>query len=145
MPWRNSLSEKSPSGAPKRDQLVVTGVPAGARLTVFPSDLVSEAGWQPVAGRLSEHDGELVFTPRFPLVQGLQYALMVDGVPAGSIEVPAEARVASTRVVSISAGAFAGGRADRPTQPAPHLCDVLGPDERGLGEPRGTGSRRRYR
>jgi len=71
-------------------------------MSVVPSELVGRAeGRQPVAGSFQAQDGYAWFVPRFPLVPGLSYSLLIDGVEAGCIEVPAPASTPTTEVVSI--------------------------------------------
>lgn len=82
--------------------LRVRGGPGSAHMSVVPRELVGRAGdWQPVAGSFDEQDGTVWFVPRFPLVPGLLYSLLIDGVEAACIEVPAPASTPSTDVVAI--------------------------------------------
>jgi hypothetical protein len=67
-----------------------------------PSELAGRArDWQPLAGSFDEQGGELWFAPRFPLVPGLSYSLLIDGVEAASTAVPASIAMPTTEVVSI--------------------------------------------
>jgi len=78
---------------------------------VFPSELVGHAdGLQPAAGRFEEQGDELLFVPRFPLVAGRSYSLLIDGIEAAAVEVPLHALTPTTEVVSIhpAAGAAPG-------------------------------------
>jgi hypothetical protein len=82
--------------------LRVCGGPGNAHMSVVPSELLGHAeGWQPVAGSFEEQGGVTWFVPRFPLVPGLSYSLLIDGRESASIEVPALASTPSTDVVSI--------------------------------------------
>jgi hypothetical protein len=54
-----------------------------------------------MAGRFDVVGDEIRFTPRFPLVPGTCYSLLVDGIERASIMVPAIATPATTRVVAI--------------------------------------------
>jgi hypothetical protein len=87
--------------------LVVTGAPRSARLAVVPAELAARAkGWQPLAGAFDERDGETWFLPRFPLVPGLRYALLIERAVAAETEIPAPTEAApGTEVVSITPSA----------------------------------------
>lgn len=50
---------------------------------------------------LAVGDDYLSFAPRYPLLPGVSYTLLVDGVISGSATVPVRAGVGSTRVVAI--------------------------------------------
>jgi hypothetical protein len=85
-----------------RFSLHVRGCPASADMSVVTSEFVGRVdGWQPIAGSFEERDGITRFVPRFPLVPGLAYSLLIDGVESASIDVPAPAPNATTEVVSI--------------------------------------------
>jgi hypothetical protein len=82
--------------------LFVRGSPPDADISVMPSELVQQVGaWQPTAGRFREHDGVSWFVPRFPLVRGISYSLLIDGVESASVSLPALAAPATTDVISI--------------------------------------------
>jgi hypothetical protein len=82
--------------------LFVRGAPTNADMSVVPSELASQVSvWQPTAGRFKTRDGVSRFQPRFPLVRGLTYSLLIDGVECASIAVPARTAMATTDVVSI--------------------------------------------
>jgi hypothetical protein len=84
------------------DGLVVHGASASSSLAVFPSELVGHAdGLQPAAGRFEEHGDDLLFVPRFPLVAGLSYSLLIDGIEAAAVDVAVQASTPTTEVVSI--------------------------------------------
>lgn len=82
--------------------LVVTGTPENAHLDLVPTTLIDRSPRrQSVAGTFDD-DGRVVrFRPRLPLVPGMLYSLLVDGVVEASIEVPAVQAVPTTEVVSI--------------------------------------------
>jgi hypothetical protein len=78
----------------------------GRRLGVIPGDLVTNQarGTQPMAGTFSCVDGRVRFTPRFPFVDGLEYALIVESPSDGdvwSIRRPERAGAATTSVVTL--------------------------------------------
>jgi hypothetical protein len=82
--------------------LVVRGVAPTERMAVLPSELVVRGGrCQPTAGRFEEQDGDLLFVPRFPLIGGLSYSLLVDAVEAARVEVPVSTSTPATHLVSI--------------------------------------------
>jgi hypothetical protein len=82
--------------------LVVSGAVPPERMAVLPSELVGHTELcQPTAGRFEQHDGDVLFVPRFPLVGGLSYSLLIDGAEAATVEVPGSASTPTTRVVSI--------------------------------------------
>jgi hypothetical protein len=86
-----------------RSCLLVGGAPPGARLSVVPSELARYAErWQPVAGSFGEDEGGVRFVPRFPLMPGLRYSLLLDGLEVACTEVPAAEGKPTTVVVSIA-------------------------------------------
>jgi len=71
-------------------------------MALLPSEFVGRAdGWQPLAGSFHEQDGDAWFAPRFPLVAGLSYSLLIDGVEVARVEVPALPLTPTTEVLSI--------------------------------------------
>jgi hypothetical protein len=85
-----------------RSCLLVDGVPGDTGLAVVPSALAAKTeGWQPVAGMFDKQDGTVWFVPRFPLVRGLAYSLLMDGVEVATVEVPSPALSPTAEVVSI--------------------------------------------
>jgi hypothetical protein len=71
-------------------------------MSIVPSEFDRRVqDWQPVAGIFESQDGDAWFVPRFPLVPGLGYTLLIDGVEAARIETPARASTPTTEVVSI--------------------------------------------
>jgi hypothetical protein len=78
------------------------GVTRNTPMSLLPSELVGHAGgWQPIAGAFSEGGGEVRFVPRFPLVPGLSYSLLVDGLNVASVTVPARESIPTADVVAI--------------------------------------------
>ncbi|MBV9356438.1 MAG: hypothetical protein JO023_13030 [Chloroflexi bacterium] len=71
------------------------------RLAVVPSAVVGLWPAQPMAGRFDLAGDQVSFVPRFPLVPGTSYSLLVDGIERDSTTVPAVLRTASTRVVAL--------------------------------------------
>ncbi len=68
---------------------------------MVPSALLGLWPLQPMAGHFDVIGDEIHFAPRFPLVPGTAYSLLVDGTEQASITVPAIATPATTRVVAI--------------------------------------------
>jgi hypothetical protein len=71
-------------------------------MAVLPSKLVAHAErCQSTAGRFEQSDGDALFVPRFPLVGGLSYSLLIDGAEVAAVTAPVSASTPTTRVVSI--------------------------------------------
>jgi hypothetical protein len=75
------------------------------RLAVVPSEFRALPGVQPMAGRFEVRDDFITFVPRFPLIAGTAYSLLLDGAEVAGIVVPRAAfvQVASVRRIAPSA------------------------------------------
>jgi hypothetical protein len=71
------------------------------RLGVVPAEFVGLRPLQPTAGQFERVGDQVCFRPRFPLVPGARYALLVDGAPAATLTWPEDTSGGETSVVAI--------------------------------------------
>jgi hypothetical protein len=82
--------------------LVIRGSVEPERMAVLPTALAGrDAHLQSTAGHFAEADGDTLFVPRFPLIDGVSYSLLIDGVEAAAAVVPLTASTPTTRLTSI--------------------------------------------
>lgn len=68
---------------------------------MVPAEFLGLRPLQPTAGQFESAGDQIWFRPRFPLVPGATYALLVDGAPAATVTLPEDTCRGDTSVVAI--------------------------------------------